>query len=130
VTIPCRIIKSSAEIALMQKATDITVAAIRYGVSQMKEGMAPSELSATINKAQGELGGEPDFALCLFGEASAFPHGTTTPRLLKKGDIVLMDCGCKVEGYSSDVTRTIVFGAEPTKRQQEIWELEQKSQAA
>jgi Xaa-Pro dipeptidase len=62
--------------------------------------------------------------------ASAFPHGTTTPRLLKKGDIVLMDCGCKVEGYSSDVTRTIVFGAEPTKRQQEIWELEQKSQAA
>jgi len=130
VTIPCRIIKSAAEIALMQKASDITLAAIRYGVSQMKEGMSPSELSAIINKAQGELGGEPDFALCLFGEASAFPHGTTVPRMLKKGDIVLMDCGCRVKGYCSDVTRTIVFGAEPTKRQQEIWELEQKSQAA
>jgi len=69
VTIPCRMIKSAAEIALMQKASDITLVAIRYGVSQLKEGMAPSELSGIINKAQRELGGNPDFALCLFGEA-------------------------------------------------------------
>lgn len=130
VTISCRIIKSAAEIALMQKASDITLAAIQVGVSQLKEGMSPRELSSIINKAQAQLGGDPDFALCLFGEASAFPHGTTVPRMLKKGDIVLMDCGCKVHGYCSDITRTVVFGAEPTKRQTEIWNLEQKAQLA
>ena len=130
VTIPCRIIKSAAELALMQKASDITVGAIKAGISQLKEGMYPGDLSSIINAAQAQMGGEPDFALCLFGEASAFPHGTTQPRLLKKGDIVLMDCGCVVQGYCSDITRTIVWGAEPTKRQQEIWTLEQRSQAA
>ncbi|HRH47383.1 MAG TPA: Xaa-Pro peptidase family protein [Panacibacter sp.] len=130
VTIPCRIIKSATELALMQKASDITVAAIKVGISQLKEGMSPGDLSSIINAAQGQLGGEPDFALCLFGEASAFPHGTTQPRKLKKGDIVLMDCGCRVQGYCSDITRTTVFGAAPTKRQQEIWTLEQQSQAA
>ncbi len=95
VTIPCRIIKSAAELALLQKASDITVAAIKVGISQLKEGMSPGDLSSIINTAQAQLGGDPDFALCLFGEASAFPHGTTVPRTLKKGDIVLMDCGCK-----------------------------------
>ena len=130
VTIPCRLIKSAAELALMQKASDITVAAIKVGISQFKEGMSPAELSSIINAAQGELGGEPDFALCLFGKASAFPHGTTQPSKLQKGDIVLMDCGCKVHGYCSDITRTTVFGAAPTKRQQEIWNLEKKAQAA
>ncbi len=130
VTIPCRIIKSAAELALLQKASDITVAAIKVGISQLKEDMSPGDLSSIINTAQGQLGGDPDFALCLFGEASAFPHGTTVPRTLKRGDIVLMDCGCKVQGYCSDITRTIVYGAEPTKRQQEIWSLEQQSQAA
>lgn len=130
VTVPCRMIKSDHEIALMQKASDITLAAIKIGVSQLKEGMSPGELSGIINKAQAQLGGEPDFALCLFGEAAAFPHGTTVPRMLRKGDIVLMDCGCKVQGYCSDITRTIVFGAEPTLRQEEIWNLEQKAQLA
>ena len=130
VTMQCRMIKSAAELALMQKASDITVAAIKAGISQLKEGMLPGELSSIINKAQAQLGGEPDFALCLFGEASAFPHGTAQPRKLQKGDIVLMDCGCRVQGYCSDITRTIVFGAEPTKRQQQIWKLEQQAQSA
>lgn len=129
-TVPCRMIKSDAEIALMQKASDITVAAIKAGMSQLHEGMTPGDLSAIISNAHRQAGAEHDFALCLFGEASAFPHGTIHPHTLKKGDIVLMDCGCKVEGYSSDITRTIVFGAEPTKRQLEIWNLEQHSQAA
>ena len=130
VTIPCRIIKSAAEIALMQKASDITVAGIKVGISQLKEGMSPAELSSIISKAQQKMGGDSAGALVLFGEASAFPHGTTKPQKLKKGDIVLMDCGCQVEGYHSDITRTVVFGAEPTKRQVEIWNLEKQSQAA
>ena len=130
VTIPCRLIKSAAEIALMQKASDITVAAIKEGISGLKEGMSPEDVASIITGAQQQLGNDPGFALVLFGEASAFPHGTTKPQVLKKGDIVLMDCGCQVEDYSSDITRTIVFGAEPTKRQAEIWNLEQRSQLA
>lgn len=130
VTIPCRIIKSSSEIRLMQKANDITLAAIKYGAGRLKEGMSQDELSSIIMAAQNELGGTADFALCLFGKASAFPHGTKQPQKLKKGDMVLMDCGCVVEGYNSDITRTIVFGDEPTKRQVEIWSLEKAAQAA
>lgn len=130
VTIPCRIIKSPAEIKLMQKANDITLAAIQYGASQLKEGMSQGALSAIIMKAQTELGGTGGFALCLFGESSAFPHGSTKPKTLKKGDIVLMDCGCTVEGYNSDITRTIVFGDKPTTRQREIWKLEKEAQSA
>jgi Xaa-Pro dipeptidase len=130
VTIPCRMIKSPAELALMQKASDITVAAMQLGFSSLKEGISPDYISDIINKAQKDMGATPDFALILFGESSALPHGSIKPRLLKKGDIVLMDCGCKVGGYCSDITRTIVFGAEPSPRQLEVWNLEQKAQAA
>ncbi len=130
ITIPCRIIKSAAEIALMQKSSDITVAAIKLGIAGLKEGMTPHDVAAIITGAQQQMGNDSGFALVLFGEASAYPHGTTKPQKLKKGDIVLMDCGCQVEGYNSDITRTVVFGAEPTKRQIEIWNLEQRSQAA
>ena len=130
VTIPCRMIKSAAELTLMQKASDITVAAMKIAISQLKEGVTPSDISAIVNNVHTQMGATPDFALILFGKSSALPHGSVKPQQLKKGDIVLMDCGCKVNGYSSDITRTIVFGAEPTKRQIDIWKLEQKAQAA
>jgi len=130
VTIPCRMFKSATEIALMQKASDITIAAIKSSAARLKEGMSQNDLSAMIMTAQNELGGNADFALCLFGKASAYPHGTKQPQLLQKGDMVLMDCGCTIEGYNSDITRTIVFGAAPTARQTQIWNLEKQAQAA
>jgi Xaa-Pro dipeptidase len=130
VTIQCRMIKSTAELALLQKASDITVSAITVAIGKLKEGMTPGELSDIITAAHQQLGGDADGALCLFGEASAFPHGTTQQSKLKKGDIVLIDCGCRVHGYCSDISRTVVFGAEPTKRQQQIWNLEKQAQAA
>ncbi len=130
VTVPCRMIKSAAELALMQKASDITIAAIKSSVAHLKEGMKQSDLAAMITTAQSELGGNGGFALCLFGKASAYPHGTKEPQVLQKGDIVLMDCGCTIEGYNSDITRTIVFGAAPTARQKQIWYLEKQAQAA
>jgi Xaa-Pro dipeptidase len=130
VTVPCRMIKSPAEIALLQKANDITIAAIKVAVSNLKEGMSNGELSDFIGEAQRKLGGNSDGALVNIGESSALPHGSIKPQHIKKGDIVLMDCGCTVEGYTSDITRTVVFGAEPTKRQREIWDLEKKAQAA
>lgn len=130
VTIPCRLIKSAEEIALMQKANDITVAAMKIGISHLHEGMTPGEFSTIVTKAHEKFGAAPEFAMVNFGEASAFPHGSIQPQQLKKGDMVLMDCGGRVHGYSSDISRTIVFGAEPTARQLEIWNLEQKAQAA
>ncbi len=130
VTIPCRMFKSVAELALMQKASDITVAAMKTGMSQLKEGVSQSAISTVINEAHSQMGATPDFALVLFGDASALPHGSIHSKPLKRGDIVLMDCGCRVEGYCSDISRTIVFGAEPTKKQLDIWNLEQKAQAA
>ena len=129
VTIPCRLIKSTAELALIQKAHDITIAAYKVSIAMLHEGMTPGEFSNITSEAHSKLGASGGIGVN-FGEASAYPHGSIQPQHLKKGDIVLMDGGCQVEGYSSDISRTIVFGAEPTKRQREIWDLEKKSQAA
>jgi Xaa-Pro dipeptidase len=129
VSVPCRLIKSPAELALMQRANDITIEAYKVAVSMLYEGMTPGDFAAIAEEAHTKLGASGG-AGANFGEASAYPHGSIQPQTLKKGDIVLLDGGCKVGGYSSDITRTVVFGAEPTKRQREIWDLEKKSQAA
>jgi Xaa-Pro dipeptidase len=129
VTIPCRLIKSPAEIALMQKANDITIAAYKVGVSMLREGMSPADFSAITAEAHSKLGANGEIGVN-FGKASAYPHGSIEPQQLKKGDIVLMDGGCQVEGYSSDISRTVVFGAQPTKRQLDVWTVQQHSQAA
>lgn len=130
ITVPCRMIKSAAEIALMQTANDITLAGIKTAFANLKEGMTNVELSSFIGEAQRKLGGRADGGLVNIAEASALPHGSIKPQQIKKGDIVLMDCGCTVQGYTSDITRTVVFGAAPTKRQREIWDLEKRTQAA
>ena len=64
-----------------------------------------------------------------FGQYTAFPHGSSKPQILKEGDMVLMDDGCSVEGYQSDITRTFVFG-KPTQRQKDVWDIERKAQDA
>jgi Xaa-Pro dipeptidase len=115
-----RTIKSPAEIALMQLAADITIAAYRHTAGRIQAGMSPAEIGAIMNQATTALGGRPEFALILLGEASAYPHGTGKPQAVREGEVVLMDCGCTVEGYQSDISRTFVFG-EPTKRQREVW---------
>lgn len=128
VTTQCRIIKSPAEIALMQIANDITLESFRAAVTMLEKGMTQFDFGGIISRAhskQGSSGG----ALVSFGKASAFPHGSRAPQKLEEGDVVLMDGGCRVEGYSSDITRTVVFG-EPTKRQREIWNLEKAAQDA
>ncbi|HWA34968.1 MAG TPA: Xaa-Pro peptidase family protein [Cyclobacteriaceae bacterium] len=128
VTVQCRIIKSPAELALMQKANDITLESYRIAVAELKEGMTQGDLADLISKAHGKMGVRGG-ALVSFGEFTAFPHGSAAPQKLKKGDVVLIDGGCSVHGYASDITRTFVFG-EPTKRQREIWNLEKAAQAA
>jgi Xaa-Pro dipeptidase len=128
VTAGCRMIKSPAEIALMQRASDVTIAAYKAGLATLREGMPENELSANIGAAYRALG-YPGYASASFGKYSAFPHGSITPQKLKEGDIVMIDDGCTVEGYQSDITRTVVFG-KPSARQREIWDLERRAQDA
>jgi len=116
----CRMIKSPAELALMQRASDITIAALGHTYPRIQKGMTPSDITAMIVAATRTLGGEADGALVLLGEASAYPHGSGKPQAVREGEVVLIDCGCSVEGYASDISRTFVFG-EPARRQREVW---------
>ena len=129
ITVPCRLIKSPTEIALMQKANDITSQAIQYGLQFLAEGINPRIISQKIAQKHAELGGSHKFASVTFGVATSFPHGSSRPQILKKGDVVMLDCGCAVGGYESDITRTIVFG-EANEKQRQIWNLEKEAQAA
>jgi Xaa-Pro dipeptidase len=129
ISVACRLIKSPTEIALMQKANDITTLAIQAGIAALTEGCNPRQISQKIAQKHTELDAQHGFASVTFGVATSFPHGSSRPQVLKKGDVVMMDCGCQVDGYESDITRTVVFG-EPSVRQVAIWELEKKAQQA
>jgi Xaa-Pro dipeptidase len=128
VTAGCRMFKSAAEIALMQRANDITIVAYRATWASMRDSMPQDEFVRNCATAFSNLGVQGG-VFCSFGKYTAFPHGSSTPQTLREGDVVLMDGGCSVEGYQSDITRTFVFG-KPTERQREIWNLEKKSQDA
>lgn len=128
VTAGCRMIKSPAEIALLQKANDITLAAIKAAAATLHEGMTQPELSANVAAAHRALGAQGG-GLCLIGKSTAYPHGSLKPQALKEGDTVLVDAGCSVENYTSDITRTWVFG-KPSDRQRQVWEIERKAQDA
>jgi Xaa-Pro dipeptidase len=128
VTIGCRGIKSATELALMQRANDITIEAYRAGFETAYEGMPREELGQNFRAAFSALG-VTGGAGAQFGEASAFPHGSSQPQSLREGDIILVDGGCGVDGYRSDISRTIVFG-EPTQRQRDVWAVERQAQDA
>lgn len=117
----CRMIKTAPEIALMQLATDVTIAAYRWTYPRIEKGMSQRDVSGLMDAATRKLGGEPEFSLVLIGEAAAYPHGTKTLHPVADGQIVLMDCGCTVEGYQSDVSRTFVFGA-ASAEQRTVWD--------
>ena len=128
VTAGCRMFKSPAEISLMQLANDITIEAYKATKESMREGMTQGEFASNCAAAFRALGSSGGIFVS-FGKYTAFPHGSSTPQRLQEGDVVLMDGGCSVEGYQSDITRTFVFG-KPTDRQRKIWDLEKKSQDA
>ena len=129
VTTACRAIKSPAELALLQRANDITAAAFRAVLPTLEAGMTQRALEDRVTAGLARAGGASPWALAAFGQASAFPHGSIQPQRLRRGDIVLVDAGCAVEHYWSDVTRTTVFGR-PTRRQQDVWALERRAQDA
>ncbi len=124
----CRMIKSPAELALMQRAANITIEAYRVAFETLEEGMTQGQLSANIAAAYQQMGVRGD-AMTSFGEYTAYPHGSIQPQHLREGDLVLIDDGCSVDGYQSDITRTKIFG-KPTTRQTQVWNLERKAQDA
>jgi len=124
----CRGIKSKKELAFMDLANRITKLAYREAFKKMKQGMNPRDLANLTRGAHSRMGvsggGYPSFGL-----NSAFPHGSSVVRTLRGGDIVLIDGGCSVEGYRSDVTRTIVFGS-PSDKQKRVFDVVLKAQQA
>jgi len=123
----CRMIKTPAEIALMQVATDVTIAAYRWLHPRVEKGMTGAEIGALMNAATRRLGGSPEFALALVGPAAALPHGSREVIRVSEGQVVLMDCGCTVSDYQSDVSRTWVHGT-ATAEQRRVWDLVARGQ--
>jgi Xaa-Pro dipeptidase len=128
ITEGCRGVKTEKEIAYMDLANKITKLAYREGFKQLREGMSPRDLAAAISNAHQQMGvsggGGPQF-----GPNTAFPHGSQAVRNLGRGDVVLVDGGCAVEGFRSDITRTIVFGT-PSEKQRKLWDVVKNAQTA
>ncbi|MES2115949.1 MAG: Xaa-Pro peptidase family protein [Pseudomonadota bacterium] len=130
VTAWCRSRKSANEIALMQRAKDMTLAVHVATASMLREGITTVEVEEFIQRAHRKVGASGSyFCIVLFGEATAYPHGVSYVQTLRQGDTVLIDTGCKVHNYISDITRTYVFG-QPSERQRAVWNSEQKAQLA
>lgn len=116
----CRMHKTAAEIALMQTAADITATAFKHAAGKIEKGMTPDDIQQLITAATLKLGGQGGGALILLGEASAYPHGSGKPQQVREGEVILLDGGCSVHDYVSDISRSFVFG-EPTKRERDVW---------
>ena len=126
----CRSIKSKAELALMQQAKSMTLEVQRRAARIMRPGITTTEVRRFIEAAHRALGADGNsFCSVLFGRASAYPHGLPGEMRLAEDDVVLIDTGCLVRGYTSDITRSYVFGT-PSARHREIWQIEHDAQAA
>ena len=130
VTAHCRMHKSANELALMQAAMDMTLAVHQATASMLYAGITTTQVEEFIKQAHQKVGAPGNyFCIVLFGVATSFPHGVKDPQTLKPSDMVLIDTGCKVHDYLSDITRTYVFG-EPTARQKQFWNNEKAAQLA
>lgn len=130
ITAPCRECKSDAEIALMQTAKNMTLEVHKAAASILKPGITTSEVEAFINQAHKKVGASgSSFCIVLFGLATSFPHGVKDAQVLQENDWVLIDTGCIVEGYHSDITRTYAYG-EATDEQRAVWQVEKDAQIA
>jgi Xaa-Pro dipeptidase len=116
-----RMIKSPAELALMQAANEIMLVSLRYAGERTRVGMAPADIDAMIASVHKQIGSAYDGGLILIAEASAYPHGSKKPHVVQRSDIVLLDCTSSVHGYQADISRTFVVG-DPTAEQRKLWE--------
>ncbi|OYZ14193.1 MAG: peptidase [Sphingomonadales bacterium 28-64-96] len=129
----CRLVKTPAEIALMQAANDVMLAALRWTHPRIKAGMKPADIAALIDSAVTALGGKSTGSGVLLGEASAYPHGSRNPQQVRTSEVVLLDCTCEVGGYAADISRSFVFGRAPDDVRR-VWDIvaqgQQVAQAA
>lgn len=124
----CRAIKSTAELALIGQAMAMTLEVQRRAAGILSAGMRASEVSRFIDDAHRAISGSSStFCIVQFGASSAYPHGLPSDDVLREGDVVLIDTGCSVGGYNSDLTRTYVFGR-PSDEQRRIWNIEREAQ--
>ncbi len=128
VTAGCRMIKTKAELALMQRASDVTIEAYQAAFPTIRDGMSQTEFSSNISAAFRKLGFSGGASVQI-GKYSALPHGSITPQTIHEGDVVMVDGGTSCEGYASDITRTFVLG-KASQRQTDVWNLEKKAQDA
>ncbi len=124
-------IKSPAELALMSQAKAMTLEVHRRAAKILKAGITTAEVRRFIDQAHRALGADDGSSFCAvqFGVASAYPHGLPGEQALKDGQVVLIDTGCRVQGYNSDITRTYVFG-DASPEQKRVWDVEKQAQAA
>ncbi len=127
----CRMIKSPAELALMSQAKAMTLEVHRRAAAILAPGITTTAVRRFIDQAHRALGADDGSSFCAvqFGVASAYPHGLPGEQALAEGDLVLIDTGCRVQGYNSDITRTYAFG-EPSPEHRRVWEVEKRAQAA
>ncbi len=127
----CRMVKSATEIAIMQHAMDITLEVQKAAARILKVGISAKEVVDFINEAHKRFGAPSGsyFCIVLFGVDSSFPHGVSKPKDLEMNDMVLIDTGCVLHDYISDITRTYVFG-EANDLQRRIWNIEKETQQA
>jgi Xaa-Pro dipeptidase len=128
ITAGCRMIKSPAELALMQLANNVTLQAYEAAWKSLREGMTQNDFAGLVSAAHTKLG-FPGGAGVQVGEYSALPHGSIQPQTVRQGTILLMDGGCQVEGYNSDISRTFVLG-KPTEKMKQVFDIVHRAQAA
>ncbi len=128
VTAGCRTVKDAHEIALMRFASQVTLKAYEAAYKSLKEGMTQDDFARLVQLAHRQLGYEGSAGVQV-GKFSALPHGSATPQVVREGSILLIDGGCKVEGYSSDISRTFVLG-KATQRMKDVFEIEHRAQTA
>ena len=130
ITAKCRMIKSDAEIALMTRAKEMTLAVHKATASMLHEHITTAEVGDFLDAAHRKVGAPKGsyFKIVLFGPDSAFPHGVREPKKLAFGDMVLIDTGCQLHDYISDITRSYVFG-NPTDEHRKVWDAEKAAQA-
>lgn len=128
ITAGCRMIKDAHELELMQLANTVTLKAYEAAYKALKEGMTQNEFARLVSQAHSALGFNGSAGVQV-GEFSALPHGSITPQTVREGTILLIDGGCNVEGYQSDISRTFVLG-KPTDKMKRVFEIERRAQDA
>ena len=122
----CRMIKSAHEIELMRLASAVTWKAYEAAYRALRDGMTQHDFARLVSQAHERLGFQGGAGVQV-GPNSALPHGSAKPQVIRQGTILLIDGGCQVEGYSSDLSRTFVLG-KATDRMKQVFEIEQRAQ--